>query len=410
MINNVSVNRAQPKYVASGPAARKAKWAAVHSAIASEWLCGDDSFAKYVAAQFSRASLTRAGEQALAQTIEAACASLGQLVFSRTEGIAALLSGCGKLPNEGVPEIILSKPESYLSEQEILELRERYSGALERLKGLTDPPALACVAEIGLSNLCIYEVAGQVKRQTGNSDLSAQIAAGLKAVDRAVWQLAESNLQIVPPLAALYRDRGLDLMDLVGEGNLGLRHAALKFNYRFNVPFSVYSENWIKKAVTSALHTYSRLISLAVNVSEEMWRLNAVRINLKAENGREPTATEIAAKLGTSPEKVDALLQNVPLGSVASLSAPLWDDDKGNGQILDLIEDESVPRPDRSALARKRWAEIAAVLSPRESAIVYRRLWLDQTCEEIAPDLVISKGRVVQIHNRALAKIAEFSL
>ena len=162
--------------------------------------------------------------------------------------------------------------------------------------------------------------------------------------------------------------------------------------------------------MTSALHNHSRLISLAVNVSEEMWRLYAVQINLKAENGREPAAAEIAAKLETPAEEVEALLLNVPLGSVESLSAPLWDDDKGKGQIFDLIEDESVPRPDRSALARKSWAEIGAVLSPRELAIVYRHLWLDQTCKQIASQFVISKGRVVQIHNRALEKIAESSI
>ena len=415
-MNQITKYGAHSKFIDFGPGVMEAKHTAVRRAIFEEARDnGSHSFALYVRDQLAREVLTKQGEQAVARGIEAACAKLGRLVFSTPEGIAALLSHYGKIPRGcSIPKIKLDKPVSSLSKAEKIEIGREYFRALERLKGLSGPEALKCVEQLGLTNDCICDVADRVRQKLDGRDKRLpKIVAARAAVNKAVEKLILPSLSFVPSIAALYRNRGLDLMDLVSEGNIGLTKAALKFNHHFGFSFSACAEYWIRQIIERAIHNDSRLISLPVVISENMEKVTAVQNDYQSKAGRKPEPIEIATRIGVPAKKAEELLRLRVLGRVDSLADPLYRDQMNegeDGQLIGQIANESVVGPDRLAFSRKGLAEIKAVLSPRESEIVYRRLGLDQTCKEIAPDFGVTQVRIKQIHNRALQKIAELGL
>ncbi len=226
-----------------------------------------------------------------------------------------------------------------------------------------------------------------------------------EAVRRAKQELMEANLRLVVSIAKRYVGRGLSLLDLIQEGNLGLMKAVDRFQYRRGFKFSTYATWWIRQSITRAVADLGRTIRLPVHAMETLNRLGQARRALIGELGREPTAAELARRLQIPADKVEFLLR--ARATPYSLEAPIGED----VSLGDLLAAES-PSPEDLALSgevRRRLGDALAPLTPRERAILRRRFGVGtdraETYDEISRRLSLSRERVRQIELQAMAKL-----
>jgi RNA polymerase primary sigma factor len=234
------------------------------------------------------------------------------------------------------------------------------------------------------------------------------IEAGRRIADRAKADLVEANLRLVVLFAKRHKGQGLQLLDLIQEGNIGLMRAADKFDHRRGVRFSTYAAWWVKQQLTRAVADQGKTIRIPVHLVESRRKVTRARKRFAQEHGRDPDEAELVAATGLVGERVKVVNELSP--EPISLEAPLGFE--GEATVGDFVSDMSTPAPDEQ-IAQTRMCEetrgLLSALSPREQEVLRMRFGLDgraeKTLQEIGEMMSLSRERVRQIEAEALRKL-----
>ena len=275
-------------------------------------------------------------------------------------------------------------------------------------------PLLTAQQEVELAMAMEAGLRAEEKLEADEGELGVEeriiLERNARQSDRSRKRLVEANLRLVVSIAKKYVGRGMSLLDLIQEGNLGLMRAVEKFDYRKGFKFSTYATWWIRQAVTRSLADQGRTIRVPVHMVETINKLAQAQRNLMQDLGREPTIEEIAIDLELEPERVSEL-RRIAMDPV-SLEAPLGEE--GDSTLGDFVEDVDAEVPVEAASFKllQQYLSLALEgLNDRERQVVIMRFGLEdgkvRTLEEVGDHFSVTRERVRQLETKALAKLRQ---
>jgi RNA polymerase primary sigma factor len=239
-------------------------------------------------------------------------------------------------------------------------------------------------------------------------DINRQMSIGEAKSRRAKKEMVEANLRLVISIAKKYTNRGLQFLDLIQEGNIGLMKAVDKFEYRRGYKFSTYATWWIRQAITRSIADQARTIRIPVHMIETINKLNRISRQMVHEKGREPTPDELGDRMEMSEEKVRRVLKIAK--EPISMETPIGDDE--DSHLGDFIEDGTVDSPVDSSIdegLREATKDVLGSLTAREAKVLRMRFGIDMntdhTLEEVGKQFDVTRERIRQIEAKALRKL-----
>ncbi len=276
--------------------------------------------------------------------------------------------------------------------------KKRYSPALLKFKDEIERRQNKLANLEGIYHVLISEI----------KEINREVSIGEAKARRAKKEMVEANLRLVISIAKKYTNRGLQFLDLIQEGNIGLMKAVDKFEYRRGYKFSTYATWWIRQAITRSIADQARTIRIPVHMIETINKLNRISRQMLQEMGREPTPEELAIRMEMPEDKVRKVLKIAK--EPISMETPIGDDE--DSHLGDFIEDTSVSSPIDSATTeslRETTHSVLAQLTPREAKVLRMRFGIDMntdhTLEEVGKQFDVTRERIRQIEAKALRKL-----